>query len=226
MYFLPLHPVLSKGVSHARLPSMWPGFESQGRLHLCRLGLLLVFSFALRGFSPGTSVLPSPLKPTLSNSNSIWNARTCFNEFLTTPRCSLVNKLHRKKWPQLLKRQRCLADKSLHPEEKYSLDAGDFSLLTRKISPIALYSGQRFIQWITIEQPLLGSYMLVPMLSLHCMALHFFQETKARSRPQVDYSPQASPTRVYSPDLFLSFIQVLSSASQDIDLRLIFFKSA
>ena len=221
MYFLPLHPVLSKGVSHARLPSMWPGFESQGRLHLCRLGLLLVFSFALRGFSPGTSVLPSPLKPTLSNSNSIWNARTCFNEFLTTPRCSLVNKLHRKKWPQLLKRQRCLADKSLYPEEKYSLEADDFSLLTRMISPIALYTGQRFIQWITIELTCLClCYRYTVWLYI------FFEETTARSRPQVEYSPQASPTRVYSPDLYLSFIQVLSSVSQDIDLRLIFFKSA
>ena len=28
-------------------------------------------------------------KPTLPNSNSIWNARTRFNEFLTTPRCSV-----------------------------------------------------------------------------------------------------------------------------------------
>ena len=27
--------------------------------------------------------------PRLSNSNSIWNARTRFNEFLTTPRCSV-----------------------------------------------------------------------------------------------------------------------------------------
>ena len=44
---------------------------------------------APRGFSTGTSVFSSPLKPTLSNSNSIWNARTCFNEFLTTPRCSV-----------------------------------------------------------------------------------------------------------------------------------------
>ena len=53
------------------------------------MSLLLVFSLAPRGFSPGTSVLPSPLKPTLSNSNSIWNARTRFNEFLTTPKCSV-----------------------------------------------------------------------------------------------------------------------------------------
>ena len=49
---------------------------------ICGLSLLLIFSFAPRRFSPGTSVLPSPLKPTLSNSNSIWNARTCFNRVL------------------------------------------------------------------------------------------------------------------------------------------------
>ena len=32
-YSLALHPVLSKGVSHALLPSMWPGFESWRRRH-------------------------------------------------------------------------------------------------------------------------------------------------------------------------------------------------
>ena len=34
MYFLPLHPVLLKGVSHARLPPMWPGFGSWRRRHM------------------------------------------------------------------------------------------------------------------------------------------------------------------------------------------------
>ena len=92
--------------------------------------------------------------------------------------------------------------------EKYSLEAGDFSLRTRKISPIALYTGQRFIQWITIEKPLPGSYMLVPMLSLHCMALHFFRRNHgpestvrrliiARRRHQRGYN---------SSHLYLSFI--------------------
>ena len=32
-------------------------------------------------FSPGTPVFPSPQKPTLPNSNSIWNSRTRFNFF-------------------------------------------------------------------------------------------------------------------------------------------------
>ena len=49
---------------------------------MCGLSLLLVLSFALRGFSPGTPVFPSPQKPTLPNSNSIWNVRTHLNEFI------------------------------------------------------------------------------------------------------------------------------------------------
>ena len=52
---------------------------------ICGLSLLLVLSFAPRGFSPGTPgtpVFPSPQKLTLPNSNSIWNARTRLNEFM------------------------------------------------------------------------------------------------------------------------------------------------
>ena len=49
---------------------------------ICGLSLLLVLSFAPRGFSPDTPVFPSPQKPTLPNSNSIWNARTRLNEFI------------------------------------------------------------------------------------------------------------------------------------------------
>ena len=48
----------------------------------------LVLSLAQRGFSPGTPVFPFPQKPTLPNFNSIWNARTRFNE---TPKCFVVN---------------------------------------------------------------------------------------------------------------------------------------
>ena len=40
---------------------------------ICGLSLLLVLSFAPRGFSPGTPVLPSPQKPTFPNYNSIRN---------------------------------------------------------------------------------------------------------------------------------------------------------
>ena len=45
-------------------------------LHLhaiCGLSLLLVLSFAPRGFSPGTPVFPSPQKPIFPNSNSTRN---------------------------------------------------------------------------------------------------------------------------------------------------------
>ena len=54
----------------ARLPPMWPGFKSRQR---CHIYLLLVLSFAPRGFSPGTPVFPSPQKPAFSNSNSTRN---------------------------------------------------------------------------------------------------------------------------------------------------------
>ena len=40
---------------------------------ICGLSLLLVLSFAPRGFSPGTAVDPSPPKPTFANSNSTRN---------------------------------------------------------------------------------------------------------------------------------------------------------
>ena len=38
---------------------------------ICGLSLLLVLFLALRGFSPGTPVFPSPQKLTFPNSNSI-----------------------------------------------------------------------------------------------------------------------------------------------------------
>ena len=72
---------------------MWPGFNSRRRRYLCGLSLLLVLSLAPRGFSPGTPVFPSPQKPTLPNSNSIWNARTRLNEFIWTPMCFVGKQL-------------------------------------------------------------------------------------------------------------------------------------
>ena len=54
--------------SHQRGPGSNPGVEA-----ICGLRLLLVLSFAPRGFSPGTLVFPSPQKPTFPNSNSIRN---------------------------------------------------------------------------------------------------------------------------------------------------------
>ena len=60
---------------------------------ICGLSLLLVLSLAPRGFSPGTPVFPSSQKPTLPNSNSIWNVRTRLNEFLRTPLCSVCKQI-------------------------------------------------------------------------------------------------------------------------------------
>ena len=50
--------------SHQCGPGSNPSIDA-----MCGLSLLLVLSFALRGFSPGTPVLPSPQKPTFPNSN-------------------------------------------------------------------------------------------------------------------------------------------------------------
>ena len=54
--------------SHQCGPGSNPGVDP-----ICGLSLLLVLSFAPRGFSLGTPVFPSPRKPTFSNSNSIRN---------------------------------------------------------------------------------------------------------------------------------------------------------
>ena len=67
-------PLGSKGWRRgesARLPPMWLGFKSRRRRHMweCRLSLLLVFSLAPRGFSPGIPVFPSPQKSTFPKSN-------------------------------------------------------------------------------------------------------------------------------------------------------------
>ena len=47
---------------------------------ICGLSLLLVLILAPRSFSPGTLVFPSPQKPTLLNSNSIWIIAKHFHE--------------------------------------------------------------------------------------------------------------------------------------------------
>ena len=78
-----------------RLPSMWPLFKSRIDA-ICGLSLLLVLSLAPRGFSPGTPVFSSPQKPTFSNSNSIWNARTHLNDFIWTPKCFMGKKAKKK----------------------------------------------------------------------------------------------------------------------------------
>ena len=65
-----------RGVTVVRV--LWPWFESPRVDATSGLSLLQFFSLAPRGFSPGTSGFPSPQKPTLPTSNSIWNARTHF----------------------------------------------------------------------------------------------------------------------------------------------------
>ena len=49
---------------------------------ICGMSLLLVFSLAPRGFSPG-----APQKPTLPNSKSIWHVRRRLNKFIRTSKC-------------------------------------------------------------------------------------------------------------------------------------------
>ena len=73
--------------SHQCCPGSNPGVDA-----ICGLSLLLVLSLAPRGFSPGTSVFPSPQKPTLPNSNSIRNARTRLNKFIQTLKCFVGKK--------------------------------------------------------------------------------------------------------------------------------------
>ena len=69
-------------VVRALAPNQCGPGSNPGVNAICGLSLLLVFSIAPRGFSPGTPVFPSLQKPTLPNSNSIWNARTRLNEFI------------------------------------------------------------------------------------------------------------------------------------------------
>ena len=54
--------------SHQCGPGSTPGVDA-----ICGLSLLLVLSFASRGFSPGTPIFPFPQKPTFPNSNSTRN---------------------------------------------------------------------------------------------------------------------------------------------------------
>ena len=54
--------------SHQCGPESYPDMDA-----ICGLSLLLVLSLAMRGFFPGTSVFPSPQKPTFPNYNSTRN---------------------------------------------------------------------------------------------------------------------------------------------------------
>ena len=72
--------------AHQCGPGSNPGVDT-----ICGSSLLLVLSLAPRGFSPGTPVFPSPQKPTLSNSNSIWNSRTQFSNNTNNYNLQLTN---------------------------------------------------------------------------------------------------------------------------------------
>ena len=65
-----------------RLPPMWPGFESWRRRHAWFKFVVGSLPCSER-FLSGYSGFTPPLKPTLPNSNSIWNART--HELLSAP---------------------------------------------------------------------------------------------------------------------------------------------
>ena len=57
----------------ARLQPMWPGFESQTRFHMVEF--VVGSRPCSEEFFPGTPVFLPPPKPTLLNSNSIWDPR-------------------------------------------------------------------------------------------------------------------------------------------------------
>ena len=63
---------MARVLASYRLPECGPG-PNPGVDAICGLSLLLVLYFAPRGFSPGTSVFPSPQKPTFPNSSSTRN---------------------------------------------------------------------------------------------------------------------------------------------------------
>ena len=68
------------GESHAGPPPMWPGLKFPRRRHMW---VEFVVGSLLREVFTGTLVFgPSPQKPTLPHSNSIWNARTRLDKFL------------------------------------------------------------------------------------------------------------------------------------------------
>ena len=55
----------------ARLPPMWPGFDSRSRRHMW-VEFVVGSRPCSEGFSPGTPVFLPSQKPTFPNSNSIW----------------------------------------------------------------------------------------------------------------------------------------------------------
>ena len=61
----------------AHLPPMWPGFDSRRWRHMWVEFVVGSLPYSKR-FFPVIPVFPSPQKPTLPNSNSIWSPRRRF----------------------------------------------------------------------------------------------------------------------------------------------------
>ena len=76
-----------------RLPPVWPFFKSRYQRHMWVEFVCCRFSPLLRGFCPGTPVFPSPQKPALPNSDSIWNAWKRLNEFSRTLKYFLAKRI-------------------------------------------------------------------------------------------------------------------------------------
>ena len=75
--------------SHQCGPGSNPGVNA-----ICRLSLFVVGSLLCsERFFSACSVFPSTQKPTLPNSNSIWNARTRLNEFSRTLKYFLAKRI-------------------------------------------------------------------------------------------------------------------------------------
>ena len=76
-----------------RLPPMLPGFKSLRRRHMWVEFVVGSLLCSERFFSGDSGGFPHSSKPTFSNSNSIWNARTRLNEFIWILFASLRGKI-------------------------------------------------------------------------------------------------------------------------------------
>ena len=76
-----------------RLPPMLPGFKSLRRRHMWVEFVVGSLLCSERFFSGDSGGFPHSSKPTFSNSNSIWNARTRLNEFIWILFASLRDKI-------------------------------------------------------------------------------------------------------------------------------------
>ena len=75
--WIPLHGAKGwRSGERTRCPPIQPRFKIPASTPELWFGLLLVLSFAPRGFCPGTTVFPSPQNPTFPNSNSTSRRKT------------------------------------------------------------------------------------------------------------------------------------------------------